>query len=1233
MSKFYRELWSRFLRGRIEFDDSLDPAATGNQENLPLHRTLWANLFLVTLAFAFLAVLLLLVSGLRLGKKVDFGRVSRVRPVGIVTELKNVRWMSKSVGHPRVGENVLPGMMALQDGLLSKRLESGVDLTLDGQTEIELIDEDHADLRNGRLWIDAPSRQIAFEIKLADCKLSLKNARVRIDADGNSATVEVFRGDVQVMNARDDQQVMSLSTGTYRLAADEILPVDHAESESFREQSLAGVAATTGAVRLLSSNPRELTTLTDDFILVYPETNNGVVVTDELAGLSTGLTSDAPLVSGNQIHSYRVAFDGTAEHSLKGRGTIRFEQPIFAVLADDASWNAMDECLGQGDITTTGMAGGPAAMGWSISPDRKTLLIDWSREIGLQQVRVLFEQASVLAPLDPESILPERVARFTQSYCRNCHEGPDASGYLDLQSLAIDLNDRKAFGYWVRIHDRVRDGQMPPAGEIGPAEDERRDFLAALSSALLTADLDFRAANGRAEVRRLNRFEYENALRDHLALPDLRVRDILPPDGIVHGFDKSAEALEFSHVQVARLMDAADHGLMQAMAAARTPIPAETIRFDVSGVDTESLRPNLLAFHSLLRLGYAVPMVGTEVDRTIEVDRGNHPLGDFGYVKDTAPHFDGVAILVNSAGNQFFRISPFTVKSSGLYKLRVSGFGMKTKAGDVVPSDQVETVAFYANGSRLLGRCDLPPNQPDVGEMTVWLDAADEVFVLPTSTPNKRFVFPPKEPFVWHHIDTRGVCMQWFELEGPLEEELPESHRRLFAELPLRPKWNIMPSDTHVDGRSYTVFAGDVDDVEVLLERFARQVLGRQPMSSDLALAQQIAEVKISQGEDFVQAMLSAYRAILCSPSFLLLGPFHHELDNHDLANRLAYFLWCSPPDQELLRLAGRGELTEPSVLGDQVERLLGAPRAERFVEHFLYHWLDLKRMDFTEPDENLYPEYNPLLRESMVEETHAYFMELVREDLGIRCLVDSDFAMVNQSLAQVYGLEGVSGSAIRKVPLPANSVRGGFLTQASILKLTANGTTTSPVMRGAYVLTKFLGDPPPPPPESVAAVEPDLQMTMTVREQLSAHREQTECARCHDKMDPLGFALECFDVMGQYRTHYRAAISAGQKGVPQIFNGRPAPFRVGPAVDATGVMPNGEAFEDMDEFRSQLFKMDRQMAQNLLEQFIVYATGAPPSFADRQFVEDALDRLEPNGFRIKSMIHEVVASSIFRTK
>ena len=1233
MSKFYRELWSRFLRGRIEFDDSLDPAAAGNQEKLPLHRTLRTNLLLVSLVFAFLAVLLLLVSGMRLGKKVDFGRVNRVRPVGIVTELKNVRWMSKSVGHPRVGENVLPGVMALQDGLLSKRLESGVDLTLDGQTELELINEDRADLRSGRLWVEVPSRQIAFEIQLADCKLSLKNARVRIDADGNSTTVEVFRGDVQAIDARDVQQVTSLSIGTYRLTANEILPVDHTESESFREQALAGVAATTGAVRLLSSNPHELSTLTDDFILVYPETNNGVVVSDELASLSTGLTSDAPLVSGKQVHCYRVAFDGKAEHSFKGRGTVRFEQPIFAVLSDQASWHAMDGCFGQDEIAATGMAGAPAAMGWSISPDRKTLVIDWSRETGLQQVRVLFDQASVSLATEPDSILREPVTRFTQNYCRDCHEGPDASGHLDLHSLASDLNNRKAFGHWVRIHDQVRDGQMPPAGEVAPAEDERQDFLAALSSALLTADLDFRAANGRAEVRRLNRFEYENALRDHLALPELRVRDILPPDGVVHGFDKSAEALEFSHVQVARLMDAADYGLMQAMAAARTPLPAETLRFDVSGVDTESLRPNLLAFHSLLRLGYAVPMVGTEVDRTIEVDRGNHPLGDFGYVKDTAPHFDGVAVLVNSAGNQFFRISPFTVKSSGLYKLRVSGFGMKTKAGDVVPSDQVETVAFYANGSRLLGRCDLPPNQPSVGEVTVWLDAADEVFVLPTSTPNKRFVFPPKEPFVWHHIDTRGVCMQWFELEGPLEEELPESHRRLFANLPLRPKWTTMPSDTHVDGRSYTVFGGDVDDVEVLLERFARQVLGRQPMPSDLALATQIAEVKISQGEDFVQAMLSAYRAILCSPSFLLLGPFNHELDNHDLANRLAYFIWCSPPDQELLRLAERGELTEASVLGEQVERLLGDPRAERFVEHFLYHWLDLKRMDFTEPDENLYPEYNPLLRESMVEETHAYFMELLREDLGIRYLVDSDFVMVNQSLAQVYGLQGVSGSAIRKVALPEDSVRGGFLTQASLLKLTANGTTTSPVMRGAYVLTKFLGDPPSPPPESVPAVEPDLQMTMTVREQLSAHREQTECARCHDKMDPLGFALECFDVMGQHRTHYRAAISAGQKGVPQMFNGRPAQFRVGPAVDATGVMPNGEAFEDMDEFRSQLFKMDRQMAQNLLEQFIVYATGAPPSFADRQFVEEALDRLAPNGFRIKSMIHEVVASSIFRTK
>ena len=246
-------------------------------------------------------------------------------------------------------------------------------------------------------------------------------------------------------------------------------------------------------------------------------------------------------------------------------------------------------------------------------------------------------------------------------------------------------------------------------------------------------------------------------------------------------------------------------------------------------------------------------------------------------------------------------------------------------------------------------------------------------------------------------------------------------------------------------------------------------------------------------GSSFADAMIAGYTAVLCSPKFVCLEEKPGTLDPGALASRLSYFLWNSAPD-DALRAA---DLSKPEVLRKQTDRLLDDPKSRRFVDAFLNYWLDLRKAEATSPDAALYPDYylDDLLVESALGESQTFFAELVKENLPARNLVASDFTMLNERLGWHYGLPSVSGPELRRVSLPKDSVRGGFMTQAAVLKVTANGTTTSPVLRGAWIMERILGKPPPPPPASVPAIEPDTRGAHTIRQQLDAHRKLETCA------------------------------------------------------------------------------------------------------------------------------------------
>jgi hypothetical protein len=375
-------------------------------------------------------------------------------------------------------------------------------------------------------------------------------------------------------------------------------------------------------------------------------------------------------------------------------------------------------------------------------------------------------------------------------------------------------------------------------------------------------------------------------------------------------------------------------------------------------------------------------------------------------------------------------------------------------------------------------------------------------------------------------------------------------------------------------------------------------------------------------------------RAMFSSPQFLFHAGQPGPLDDHALASRLSYFLWKTLPDAELTRLANEKKLTQPKVLTAQVERMLDDPRSNRFINDFLDGWLHLSDIDATTPDPTLYPEFDDQLRQAILAETRLFLRELLAKNLPAHHFIKSDFTFLNRRLARHYGIGKITGEEMRRVKLPANSPRGGLMTQASILKVTANGTLTSPVKRGHWVLASLLGTPPQPPPP-VDAIEPDIRGAVTIRETLAKHRDVASCASCHQHIDPPGFALESFDPIGGFRQRYRTPGKGDwtkQRYLAAYHLGQPL-YRWGLHVDATGTTADGKTFNGIRHFRDLLLEHEEQVARNFVSQLITYATGAEVQFADRSEVERILAVNKTKGYPVRDLFHAVVQSRLFLNK
>ncbi|MEO7413173.1 MAG: DUF1592 domain-containing protein, partial [Opitutaceae bacterium] len=862
------------------------------------------------------------------------------------------------------------------------------------------------------------------------------------------------------------------------------------------------------------------------------------------------------------------------------------------------------------------------------------------------------------------------------------HNEVDKEGGLDLTALEFAPENAANFLTWVKVHDRVMAGEMPPKEKKRPDERELQSFIKDLASSLTTYEQAAIGKTGRSVMRRLNRTEYENSLRDIFHAPLLLVQSQLPEDGEAYRFNKVSKALDVSYVHMTRYMSAADYAMREVMAQQLVRPPTTSRRFYARDQGSMVIFWNTLGNPSAPRHTFPV------LDKTgqPEVIAKAAPV-TVGATDPAIREREAVGMISSEYEGFTYSFDEFRAPATGRYRVKFSGLsiwvgtgGHRTiyegldrvgkidepywffgKGADVSEGRRNESINVYTKRgpmSRRVGGFDVKPEASvsEIGEVLLYANES----LSPNAT---RFYrsrptghnWPYNHTNPWAQKDGQpGVAFRWMEVEGPLYDDTAGAgYRLLFGDLPLKRVESetgavslmVAPTGNAGGGRrgggaqltkvNVDVESADPDrDAERLLRTFMQRVYRTPVEESDVSLFLDVIKQRRAAGLGFAKAMLVGYAAVLASPQFVYLQEPVGRLDDNALATRLALYLWNSEPDSVLRARARKGELQRPEVLRAETERMLSDPKSGRFVDAFLDYWIDIRKIAETTPSATLYNDYtlDDALTEAALDETRLYFSEQLRANLPVRTLVDSDFTYLNERLAEHYDIPGVDGVAMRRVKLPAGSVRGGFMTQASVLKVTANGTTTSPVLRGKWIMERIVGYEIPPPPAAVPAVEPDIRGAVTIRQQLDKHRADESCAVCHRKIDPPGFALESFDVMGAWRENYRAsAPGGGEIGFGK--DGWPFQFRYALPVDSAGELSDGKKFHDVREFKRLLLADEDQIARNFVRQLAVFATGAPVGFSDREKIEAILHKTKAGGYGIRSLVGEIVQSELFLNK
>lgn len=758
--------------------------------------------------------------------------------------------------------------------------------------------------------------------------------------------------------------------------------------------------------------------------------------------------------------------------------------------------------------------------------------------------------------------LPQPIATFLDQHCIECHDADVSKGDLDLDALDFDLTDPHAFQSWQKVFERVRDGEMPPKKKPQPEAADKDAFLAGLKTPLVKVESDYLAANGRVRSRRLTRTEYENTLHDLLGI-DIPLKTLLPEDRASYGFETVADGQQMSQHLLARYLDVADIALTEAFDRAMKP---------------EKPFQRQLTPQDLAKKG-----------------GGNYRGPDLR---------DGKSISWPIRLQFFGRMPATTVRDDGWYRITLRDVHAINPGADGVVWGTLRSgeCSSAAPMLYLVGLVEATAKPRDM-VFEAWIQGGHMLELKPNDNTlktapsgatggNVSFVGRDLAKLGFEGIANRGI---------DIERIHPTSDR----DAVVKRLFDDMGPD-----------AIKPENLDRLVTRFARRAFRRPITDEQITPYREIARKSLADGDPLSEALRVAYRAILCSPRFLTFIEEPGPLDDHAIASRLSYALWVSMPDYPLIQLANEKKLRDPKVLTEQVDRLLAHPKAQRFIDSFTDQWLKLKEIDFTTPDTRQYPQFDVVVQESMAQETRAYFAELIRKDLSVTNLVDSDFAFLNERLARHYQTTQPvkAGEGLQKVSLKAEDRRGGFITQGAVLKVTADGTSTSPVVRGVFINERILGEHIPPPPPGVPAIEPDIRGATSIRDQLEKHRDNESCASCHQTIDPPGFVLENFDPVGVWRTGY----GKGGRGAK---------------VDPSGSTPDGSDFADLTAWKHIYTQRADQLARGFATHFLTYATGGPLRLSNETALEQAVSSAAANDHGMRSLIRAAVKSEIFLNK
>lgn len=753
-------------------------------------------------------------------------------------------------------------------------------------------------------------------------------------------------------------------------------------------------------------------------------------------------------------------------------------------------------------------------------------------------------------------------------YCVSCHSQKAKVAGVVLESLDFNRVGANA-DIWERVLRKVRTGQMPPAKAPHPEAAETTAFVSWLESSLDKA-AKLNPNPGRPSVHRLNRAEYSNAIRDLLAV-DVQPGQWLPVDDSGYGFDNIGEVLTLSPALLEKYMSAARRISRLAVGDPQLK-PVEERFFPRRNSRNERVSDDLPFFsRGGLSVNYYFPLDGEYLFRIKTPSNGDAGI--------PAKYYD----------------TRLTVKAG----LRTVGAAFPRESAKVEPA----IPSFRRGGGAPMGAPQLIP-------LDLRLDGARI----------KRFEIP------------ENTSIEVLIVSGPYNAagrgETP-SRSKIFICRP--PEATASGLSRNGSGNQFlSSKSGATNPIQEetacakkILSTLARRAFRRPVTDADVNPLLAFYEQKRRQS-DFDSGIQSALEAMLVSPDFLFRVEHDpktaapgavYRLNDFELVSRLSFFLWSSIPDDELLNLAEKGRLKLPTVLQQQIRRLLDDPRSEAFVANFGGQWLHLRNLETVKPDPDVFPSFDDTLRLDFAKETELFFGSVLRENRGVMDLLDADYAFLNQRLAEHYGIHGVYGSQFRRVALTAEqrATRGGLLGQGSILTVTSYPNRTSVVQRGKWILENLLGSPPPPPPPDVPDLKPKSHdgRLLTMREQLDLHRANAICASCHARMDPIGFALENYDGVGKWRTKDAGSI-----------------------IDASGKLPNGKTFNGPAELKRILLTDHKdEFITTVTEKLLTYALGRGLEASDAPAVREIMRAAAKDDYRLPAMIAAIINSKPFQMR